>query len=239
MELIDALKYGAIGLCAILFIVSARLLTKEQNRQNDARQPILNMIKWFLASTVLLAVFFGLLELLKPNKINATIENAITSVWESRYSEHLSDTTLILKARRVKNGANDLLIPVDSSKICEEVIRELEKYKAERSGIEYEFYTYIIKLKKEINDKGGTINVDFNPNNNKKEVYEILEYIFLNLEKTDNQNMSDDEIRAMWKQYKRTWATKNFKFIDYWDVAQIVREYLDKFYPNNAVSDNR
>lgn len=233
MELIDALKYGAIGLSAILFIVSSRLLIKEQNRENDARQAILNMIKWFLTATFLLAIFFGALEFLNPNKNNTTIEDAITEVWECHHSEHLSDTTILLKADRIRNKAHDWSSTIDSAKVCEELIGELEKYKAEQSSIEYEFYTYIIRLKKEVNEKGGTINVDYNPNNDKKKVYEILEYIFINLEESDKQNMSEEEIRTNWKQYKRTWATNNFKFIDYWDVAQLVREYLDKFYPKD------
>lgn len=232
MEFIDALKYGAIGLCAILFALSTKLLLKEQDRNDDARQPILNTIKWFLVVSFLMAVFFGITEFLKPDKTNATLENAITKVWESHYSEYTTDTTLLLKAQRVKEGDNEWEGTADPDKVCEDIISELEMCMNERSSIEFEFYTYIIRLKKEINDKGGTINVDFNPDNNKKDVYEILEFIFINLELTAKQNLNDDEVRSLWKQYKRSWSTKNFKFIDYWDVAQLVREYLDKFYPN-------
>ena len=232
MEFIDALKYGAIGLCAILFALSTKLLLKEQDRNDDARQPILNTIKWFLVVSFLMAVFFGITEFLKPDKTNATLENAITTVWETHYSEYTTDTTLLLKAQRVKEGDNEWEGTADPAKVCEDIISELEMCMNERSSIEFEFYTYIIRLKKEINDKGGTINVDFNPDNNKKDVYEILEFIFINLELTAKQNLNDDEVRSLWKQYKRSWSTKNFKFIDYWDVAQLVREYLDKFYPN-------
>ena len=102
MDLLEGLKYGAIGLCVILFIISTRLLSKEQNRE-DVRTPVLSMIKMFLGAAVFLSLFFGLTEYLTPEPItDDKLEDVIKDLWSDHNNKNASDSTLALKIARLK-----------------------------------------------------------------------------------------------------------------------------------------
>lgn len=230
MELLEGLKYGAIGLCVIMFIFSTRLLLKEQNREGEARVPILNMIKMFLGAAVFLSLFFGLSEVFKPKRIDKDIESSINRIWEENYFNSI-DTTLQLKLNRIKSKAQNIDVFIDTSTVCEDVITKLNHCETNLKEIDHQFYSNIVKLKKEIDKNGESINIDWDKAN-KRNIYKIIEDIFIKLDELNAINNSDEVIRAKWKEYKKKWSKKDHKYVLYSDVPQLVRQYLNKFYPS-------
>jgi len=229
MELLDGLKYGAIGLCVIMFIFSTRLLLKEQNREGEARGSILNMIKIFLGAAVFLSLFFGLSEILKPRGISKNVENTVNKIWEQNYFNN-TDTTFQLKLNRIENEAQKVDLKIDTTAVCEDVLSKLNRCVTDLKEIDHQFYSNIIKLKKEIDKNGESINIEWN-REDKQNAYKILEDIFIKLDELDAVDNSNDVIRKKWKSYKKKWSRKDTKYILYTDVPQLVREYLNKFYP--------
>jgi len=229
MDLLEGLKYGAIGLCVILFIISTRLLSKEQNRE-DVRVPVLSMIKMFLGSAVFLSLFFGLTEYLTPKPIiDDKLENIITDLWYNHNNKSASDSTLALKISRLKT--KDATVKIDTGLVCSDIAKKLEKTRAQLKKLDQNFYSNIAKLKKAIDKKGESINIDFNPTK-KKALYKTLEDIFIKLDLVDTSNNDNTIIRNKWKIIKKKWSSKDYKYIYYSDVPQLVRQYLEKFHPN-------
>jgi len=232
MELLDGLKYGAIGLCVIVFIFSTRLLLKEQNREGEARGPILNMIKMFLGAAVFLSLFFGLSEVFMPKNIKKDVESTINKIWKENYFNS-ADTTLLLKLERIKSESQNANLIIDTSTICEDVLVKLNRCETNLEEIDHKFYSNIVKLKKEVDKNGESINIDWD-RTNKQHIYAILEDIFIKLDELNETNNSDEVIRKKWKVYKKKWSKKNHKYILYSDVPQLVRQYLNKFYPSKT-----
>ncbi len=232
METVEILRYGALGLCVILLSFVARLIYTEQKRPNSARKPILKNINYLLVSSLVLTALFGYTEFALKSKTDPTIEASIDKVWNASFSEHQNDSTIVLKAKRILENNLPVAQTVnDTTAICDTYISELADIKKEIANLDKDFYTNILLLRREIENAGGDfINIDWNVEN-KKQVYDILKTILIKLDRISNQNATHEEIRKAWKATKRTFTSKTPKYIVDWDLAQLVRIYINKFYP--------
>ena len=232
METVEILRYGALGLCVILLSFVTRLIYTEQKRPKSARKPILRNINYLLVSSMVLTIVFAISEFVLKNKIDPTIQAGIDKAWSATFSEFKNDSTTTLKAKRIlENNLPDSQVTKDTTAICATYISELENIKKEISNLDNDFYTNILLLRREIEKAGGDfINIDWDVEN-KKPVYDILKTILIKLDRISNQNATHEEIRKAWKATKRTFTPKTPKYIVDWDLAQLVRIYINKFYP--------
>jgi len=233
MDLLEGLKYGAIGLCVILFIISTRLLSKEQNRES-IRMPVLNMIKIFLGAAVFLSLFFGLTELLTPENTDDKLATLVDDIWSNHKNKSVNDTSLSLKIARIKTIQKNQPVDfsIDTLSTCAAISEELEKSQDELKKMNQNFYSNIARLKKIIDQRGESINIDYDPAS-KTTLYETLEEIFIKLDLVETATNDHQVIRNKWKAIKKKWSPSNHKFIFYSDLPQLVRQYLDKFHPKN------
>jgi|AP12_2_1047962.scaffolds.fasta_scaffold08630_2 hypothetical protein len=228
MELIDFLKYGAIGISLALAILSYRLLTKEQDK-TDVRIPMLKSIRNYFILAVFLSVFFGLLEL--SSKVFLREENeqniALVDIWESHFSE-FPDSTLQQKISRISNNLYSKEKIIDTSEICSDIYEELENCRKELETFDRGFYQNVIKLKKAVSqDPDGWINIEFQTKT-KPEVINSLKGIFKSLGE-NYDNLTDEDIVLKWKSFKSKWSNEKLGYIFHSDVSEIVKEFLEKY----------
>ena len=228
MDYLALLKYGAIGLCVILFIVSTRLLSKEQGR-DEVRQPVLNSIRLYLGAAVLLSIFFGLTEFFSPEETNDTMEATINTVWERQFGSFTQDTTLALKMKRLKTGPISTPNLVNTEEL-ETLQSELAQCSENLKEVDHAFYSNIVKLKKSISDYGDSINLSFRPEE-KQQVFEIMEELLLKLNILETHDNSHSDIARKWIQLKRSWINTNHGLVLDSDVPHIVRTYLNIYHP--------
>lgn len=160
------------------------------------------------------------------------MELAINKIWKSYYANNITDTTLIQKTNRIKNTPLLENRTIDTLKVCEQLKQELDECRQDLNKIDHKFYTNIVLLKLDIDEKGESINIDWDEKN-KKDTYTILEEILIELDQLQPDNNSNLTIKNTWKKYKGTWSQQNTKYILYSDLPQLVRKYLNKFHSND------
>ncbi|MFP4017985.1 MAG: hypothetical protein ACLFUH_01945 [Bacteroidales bacterium] len=230
LNLLDFLKYGALGIALALAILSYRLLSKEQDKE-EVREPILKSIRYYLFFAVILSLFFGTVELVSENDNEGEqAKMAISALWEENFS-HLNDSTLEQKVNRIRNLPGNYDSKVDTSEVCKTLEEKLIECEQELLEVNQGFYSVITKLRKAVDkDPDGWINIEFNKDE-KEEIYSTLEKIYISLGESDDLNLSDEKIIEKWKKLKRNWSEENHKYIFRSDVPELVRIYLNKFHP--------
>lgn len=230
LNLLDFLKYGALGIALALAILSYRLLSKEQDKE-EVREPILKSIRYYLFFAVILSLFFGTVELVSENDNEGEqAKMAISALWEENFS-HLNDSTLEQKINRIRNLPGNYDSKVDTSEVCKTLEEKLIECEQELLEVNQGFYSVITKLRKAVDkDPDGWINIEFNKDE-KEEIYSTLEKIYISLGESDDLNLSDEKIIEKWKKLKRNWSEENHKYIFRSDVPELVRIYLNKFHP--------
>ncbi|MFP4526427.1 MAG: hypothetical protein ACLFNL_08555 [Bacteroidales bacterium] len=231
LNLLDFLKYGALGIALALAILSYRLLSKEQDKE-EVREPMLKSIRYYLFFAVILSLFFGTVELVSENDNEGEqAKMAISALWEENFS-HLNDSTLEQKINRIRNLPGNYDSKVDTSKVCKTLEEKLIECEQELLEVNQGFYSVITKLRKAVDkDPDGWINIEFNKDE-KEEIYSTLEKIYISLGESDDLNLSDEKIIEKWKKLKRNWSEENHKYIFRSDVPELVRIYLNKFHPS-------
>ena len=227
MELIDFLKYGAMGISLALAILSYRLLSKEQDKEN-VREPMLKSIKNYFILAVLLSVFFGVIEIVGKVFLQGNKEQSaeIDEIWKANFNK-LPDTTYKQKVKRISDNINSDS-KTDTAEVCSEIILELEKYKQLAAEYDKGFYQNIIKLRKSLTaDPDGWINLDFQTAR-KSEIISSLKGI-LNSLGNNYDNLPDEEIVTKWKLLKRNWSNDKTGYVFLSDIPQIVKEYLKTY----------
>ncbi|MFP4042436.1 MAG: hypothetical protein ACLFT6_06715 [Bacteroidales bacterium] len=230
LNLLDFLKYGALGIALALAILSYRLLSKEQDKE-EVREPMLKSIRYYLFFAVILSLFFGTVELVSENDNEGEqAKMAISALWEENFS-HLNDSTLEQKINRIRNLPGYYDSKVDTSEVCKKLEEKLIECEQELLEANQGFYSVITKLRKAVDkDPDGWINIEFNKEE-KEEIYSTLEKIYISLGESDDLNLSDEKIIEKWKKLKRNWSEENHKYIFRSDVPELVRIYLNKFHP--------
>ncbi len=119
----EYLKYGLIGLSAIVLILTYFLLYKEQSRKNDARENMLNAIKKYMWTALLFLIISGawsILEKYIPTKTDPVYINCsksfaldITILPDSTLNNIDSKDSLILRYREKKTEPKWKIAPVE------------------------------------------------------------------------------------------------------------------------------
>lgn len=122
----DYLKYGLIGLSAIVLILTYFLLYKEQSRANDARENILNAIKKYMWTALLFLIISGIWSIsekfIQPSKViehyncDKSFALDITIYPDSTLHNIDSSDSLILKYREKKTELKWRIAPVEKGK---------------------------------------------------------------------------------------------------------------------------
>lgn len=233
LDPIEFLAFGAIGVALFLFILSFVLLHREQKL--GARHQVYKNIKSYMGFSLILALFFGGIEIYKfTNSVSEAkrAEHAINAIYEE-YFITSNDSTIDEKITRIKTHLLTDDHTIDTAEICDQVLRELDICKNELNTINKGFYSNIIKLRNAIlDDPDNWINVEYNINE-KTQVYGIMEDILISIEVFQNDGQSTKDIILEWKLIKQRWENdeSKFKYITYSDIPYLVREYLERFHP--------
>ncbi len=243
MEFISVLKYGAIGIALALAILSYRLLSQEQQREK-VRAPMLKSIRFYLIFSMILSILFGAVEFLNSTLNGESrptgeekYKTALEDIWSMKYSQYKEDSTIAQKIQRIKTNINanpvsrTTTVTTDTANVCLSIKNELNACEKSLKENNLGFYSNITKLKRAVSkDTDNFINLEWNQSE-KAEVYKILEEIFISLDEFSSPNNSDEQIIDKWKALKKDWTDRTPKYITHNDVSEIVRIYLDKFYP--------
>ena len=95
------------------------------------------------------------------------------------------------------------------------------------------FYVYVIKLRSEMNDLGGSINICYEPEK-KKEVYKLLEKILIVLKPELFSADGEDQlvqVRNAWSKFKLAHGRTESSLVLEYDIVMLVRDYLNMTYP--------
>ncbi|RMG77115.1 MAG: hypothetical protein D6714_20285 [Bacteroidetes bacterium] len=238
MDYLAFLKYGALGISLALAILSFRLLSKEQDRE-EVRQPMLNSIKNYLYLAVFLSVFFGLSELANNffSPQTETSDAGLEHLWNDHFNG-FPDSTFQQKLERIGAHIQTDTPKTDTAEICATLLETLENCRAELEKCQSEvadygtgFYQNVIKLKKALSaDPDGWTNLEWAPEK-KTAIFEALREIFQRLG-YNYADLTDKQLIAKWKLLKSKWTTEDLGYIFQSDISQIVREFLNKYEKN-------
>lgn len=230
MEFLDFLKYGAIGISLALAVLSYRLLSKEQEKDTE-RPAILKSIKTYMLLTLVLSLFFGLMELV-PKMTQTSTESGedVEQLWKQYFIQY-NDSTPEQKLTRIRNFLQQKITETDTLEVCEKYLQQLEQCRAELASYDIGFYQNIIKLKRKIQSSpDGWINLRFDTES-KSDLLNLLKATFNSLGYDCNKDNSE-AIIAKWESTKKTWADKQLEYVFNSDVTELIRLYL-KTYEGN------
>lgn len=224
-DLLEFLAYGAIGIALALAILSYRLLSKEQEKQ-EVRPVMLKHIRHYFLFTMLLSVFFGVTEIIVQFY---GPEDAVSNPFiEEIHNEHLSqfeDNSINKKADRISHYVS-LGINRQPENDCSELENKLKEQELQIASLQNGFYPAIAELQRLIFQFGdNNINIDYRPNE-KEEVFKLLEKIFVSLGELDNHTVSTKVLQDKWKSFKSRYSATQLKYIYHSDISQIVKAYL-------------
>lgn len=224
---LEFLKYGAIGIAMALAVLSYRLLSKEQDREN-VREPMLKSIRNYFMMAILLSAFFGGIEVL--TKVWSTSD---TNLNDSELSERIS--ILYRKKLQPKYGSKktdeqmDIIEDVveqglkdnPDCSLCEkERVALLAKIENAQRGI---FVDAVMELQKLV-DNDPTHSVNITHMVEQKEMHfsllaQILNYIYD--ETLDGSSI--EAIQENWKKFKQRYHRKDVEFILGSDISQLLK----------------
>ncbi|MFO7940700.1 MAG: hypothetical protein R6U66_13215 [Bacteroidales bacterium] len=229
LHFLDFLTYGALGIALALAILAYRLLSKEQDRE-AIRPPILRAIKGYLVFALLLSVFFGTTDYFTTPETSNYSNQQIENLWQQHFSSH-KDTTMDQKVQRLYNAlaTHNTRISLESEN--RRLHQQLARCSKELSELNKGFYPNITKLRKAIDrDPDGWINTTFKPEE-KKELYNLLDQIFISLGEYNTYANSNKQVITRWKKIKTRWSDRDTHYIFRSDIAELVRIYINRFHP--------
>lgn len=225
MDFLNYLQYGAIGIAMALAILTFRLLSKEQERE-EVRENMMKAIKSFMVITVAVPVFFGVTELLNADK---KYKEALDGIWQENFGS-LPDSTLNQRINKINLTLHKIQKEDNEIADCESDSLEalLKICQSSNDDAGNEFYLDIIQLRKEIQKFGGSVNLEFEPEN-KLQVFQLLGKIFNTLEIAIEDKTSKEGVLKEWKKLKASFTTKDGKYINNSDILGVVKKYVDLY----------
>jgi len=228
-QLLDFLAYGALGISLALSILAYRLLSKEQDKET-VRPPILKAIRGYLIFALTLSLFFGLTEFIAQIREFKRPGKQIEQLWQQHFADR-PDKNQAQKLARLQDALADYEKCSTLSARNKALNEALNQCKSDLSELNKGFYNNIIKLRKAIDqDPDGWINITFNPNE-KEPLFHLLEQLFVSLGEQNTNKESTDKTIARWKEIKSRWSNRDTHYIFRSDIPELVRIYLDRFYP--------
>lgn len=230
---IDFLTYGAIGIALALSILSYRLLSKEQKR-DDVREIMLKYIRTFFMLSIVLSLFFGITEMVKAasDEDQNGKQQIISEIWNAELKSH-NDTSLYDKQLRIVEYIRRGKTAGNSAECnTEELEAKLKEAQSLNHSLGSGFYATINKLRKRISDfADNNINLFFDQEK-KGDVYKLLEDIFISLGEFESRDQPISEIQKKWVSFKEKYTASHPRFVLQSDITLLVKEYLTKFPAN-------
>lgn len=227
MEFLDFLKYGAIGISLALALLSYRLLSKEQEKETE-RPTILKSIKTYMLLTLVLSLFFGLMELLpRLNSENSSGSSTTEQLWNDYFSQY-NDSTSRQKLARIRAGLEQASEHTDTLEVCDKYLEQIQQYRDELAAYDIGFYQNIIKLKRQLqNSPDGWINLRFETES-KTDLIKLLKTTFISLGYDCNKD-SNEAIITKWESMKKTWSNTKSEYLFNSDITELIRLYLKTY----------
>jgi hypothetical protein len=228
-QLLDFLAYGALGISLALAILAYRLLSKEQDKET-VRPPILKAIRGYLIFAFTLSLFFGITEFLTHIRELKRPGKQIEEMWQQHFADS-PDKNQAQKLARLQDALADYEKYSTLAAKNKELNEALKQCKSDLSELNKGFYNNIMKLRKAIDqDPDGWINITFNPDE-KEALFHLLEQLFVSLGEQNTYTGSTDKTIARWKEIKSRWSNRDTHYIFRSDIPELVRIYLNRFYP--------
>ena len=214
-ELLEFLKYGAIGIALALAALSYKLLAREQDK-TEARLPVLNTIKFYFIFSIFLSLLFAGVELYSAVGKKSGNSEELDELHKTFFGNR-PDSTDHQKTAALTN----LVLKLQQTN--EQLTSQLESLNKEDESLD--FYKNISDLSAFVNQYGG-INLVYE-SNAKQEVFNTLNRLYIRLELCDNYIETNEAVINQWKSLKAKWSNESLQWIHNSDVGTLVRYYLD------------
>lgn len=214
-ELLEFLKYGAIGIALALAVLSYKLLAREQDK-TEVRPPVLNTIKFYFIFSIFLSLLFAGVELYSAVGVKSGNNQELDELHKT-FLGNRPDSTDHQKTAALTNLVNEL------QQSNEKLTAQLESINKEDESLD--FYKNVSDLSAFVNQYGG-INLAFQPNA-KQEVFNTLNKLFIRLELCDNYIETNEAVINQWKSLKAKWSNESLQWIHNSDMGTLVRHYLN------------
>ncbi|GEM_PF-3574340 len=241
LNFIDFLAYGAIGIALALAILSYRLLSKEQQRE-EVREPMLKSIRNYFIMSIVLSLFFGTGEIISNMMSKEQVtENTLEDFWEDYLSKHPEEKNIEITDKGKRNKITSALrsqatsnYSSNDSKIIKELRDSLERHKNMEERLASSFYVKIEKFIQTFNDVASSRNwLYLKAKQTQKEVglykqmMHILEELGIEIEE-----FSVKSVIREWERIKPTWVKQNESkgrpdHLERSDFGFLVRKYLE------------
>ena len=244
LNFIDFLAYGAIGIALALAILSYRLLSKEQQRE-EVREPMLKSIRNYFIMSIVLSLFFGtgeIISMLSSEAGGEGEEATIAKLWDMHVADHPEEeytqtTTEQKKSKMLElmRTAKDHANRPDNSEVIRKLRDSLNTQIAQGEQLDNSFYVKFetfrrvySKLKTET-ASGKYIFLISQPVDSP--IFEIMRKLLVIMGK-DVSAASKADLISVWSKLKRRWdprkaEDKKLDHIESFDFPGLVRYYLD------------
>jgi len=208
---LEFLKYGAIGIAMVLAVLSYRLLSKEQEKEN-VREPMLKSIRNYFLLSIVLSLFFGVTEiatiLISPSQTVTT--DATKDKLNAMYNRLLPDEAdrsvegkLEKLAYYVKRGQDS---NYDSN--GEELRKQLEAERRKNKSLRSALYVDAVYDLRDLVDADSLnfINIRHQPWK-KERHFKLLYRVLSHLSRVDETAKNQKEIiQKAWEEFKASYA---------------------------------
>lgn len=229
---LEFLKYGAIGIAMVLAVLSYRLLSKEQEKEN-VREPMLKSIRNYFLLSIVLSLFFGITEittvLITPSGTNSQVditEEKVNSLYNRQLKDH-GDKTLEEKLTKieyfVQRGVDS---KYDSS--GEQLRNQLSLAQKELATMKGQRYVDAVYALRDLVDADSLnfINIRHQPWN-KERHYKLLYQILSHLSKVDATAKNQKQLlQKAWEDFKNSYAFISEKNPSYYIVKSDIDELV-------------
>ena len=209
---LEFLKYGAIGIAMVLVVLSYRLLSKEQEKEN-VREPMLKSIKTYFILAIALAVFFGIIEIVSltiapghrnnPNETENEVKRIYVRITNDRKTKDIGAMLDSLNAL-AENGFHSSIQPTQQEQQGQYVASEITALETQLQAKEsLLFKRAVLHLEHYVaSDPTNSINVEYNIAG-KSDHFKLLEIIldYLGAMRDDIQDRTE-RLQKSWKAYK-------------------------------------
>lgn len=204
----EFLTYGAIGIAMVLIVLSYKLLSKEQDRE-DVRDPMLKSIKSYITLALILAAFFGVTEIVSMLVSGNSEAQSLSSEIERIYNRNFKEGE--------NKSLNDKLATIDESlrkgttSKSEETgekdkeIAELRKM-VERADFG-KYVDFVLQLKDSVDSSYKSFINLTHKVDSKSHYYQMLGDILIYLDELEvSDKSSNARILEKWGELKKTYA---------------------------------
>lgn len=233
LNFIDFLAYGAIGIALALAILSYRLLSREQQK-DQVREPMLKSIRNYFILSIILSLFFGTGEVISmfAGGDGQSSEAAITELWDLHLLDHPEGEHKEVTSKEKKKKILELMKHGKDSHISENkdaIIRTLEDSLKKEVNVNGQlggsFYVNFEKFRRGFNHLTSGNWIYLKSRADKAELFALMQKVFESMG-LDIPKLSNAQLIAEWMELKKRWRTDKTDHIERSDFTKLVQIYL-------------